>query len=108
MVLVFCFFIWLESEIFKVSRLFNPILWLWESLGFLFWRTSLAVSISSNLFSVSISEICSLCMLVSFFQGDLFGGVSGGLSVLSNFLWGGRLLGFVVLGGMPGVCRCLG
>ena len=42
----------------------------------------------SNLFSVSISEICGLCLLDSFFQGDLFLGVSGGLSVLSNFFGG--------------------
>ena len=28
---------------------------------------------------------------------------SDGLSVLSSF-FGGRLLGFVVMGGMPGVC----
>ena len=36
-----------------------------------------------------------------------FWGVSGGLSVLSNFFFGGRLLGFVVMGGMPGVSYCL-
>ena len=62
---------------------------------------------SSNLFSVSISESCGICLLVSFFQGDIFLGVSGGLSVLSN-VFGGRLLGFVVMGGMPGACCCLG
>ena len=87
MVLVFCFFIWLESEISKVSRLFNLILRLWEYLGFLCFGGLpwLSVSISSNLFSVSISESCGLCLLVFFFQGDLFLGVSSGLSVLSNF-----------------------
>ena len=40
-----------------------------------------------NLFSVSTSEICGLCLLASFFQGDLFWGVSGEVSVLSNFFW---------------------
>ena len=77
-------------------------------LGFpYFERLSwLSVSISSNLFSVCISESCGLCLLDSFFQGDLFSGVSGGISVLSNF-FGRRLLGFVVVGGMPGACFCL-
>ena len=77
-------------------------------LGFLCFGglSWLSVSISSNLFSVSISEICVICLLDSFFQGDLFLGISSGLSVLSNF-FGGRLLGFVVMGGMPGACFCL-
>ena len=76
MVLVFCFFIWLESEISKVSRLFGLILRLLGSLGFLCFGGLpwLSVSISLNLFSVSISEICGLCLVVSFFQEDLLGG----------------------------------
>ena len=58
-----------------------------------------SVSISSNLFSVSISEIFGLCLLVSF--KEIFcGGVSGGFSVLSNVVFfGGRLSGFVVMEG---------
>ena len=94
MVLVFCFFIWLESEISKVSRLFDLILRLWGSLGFLCFGglSWLSVSISSNLFSVSISEIWGLCLLVSFFQGD-WGG-SGGLSILSNFFFGRKIVRF--------------
>ena len=48
-----------------------------------------------------------VCLLDIFFQGDLFLGVSSGISVLSNF-FGQRLLGFVVMGGMPGACCCLG
>ena len=91
-----------------VSRLSDLIFRLLEYLGFLcfegpYW---LSVSISSNLFSVSISDIYGLCLLDSFFQGDLFWGVSSGLSVLSN-VFSGRLLGFVVMREMPGVC-CLG
>ena len=87
MVLVFWFFIWLESEISKVSKLFDLILRLLGCLGFLCFGGLLwlSVAISSNSFSVSISEICGLCLLVSFFQEDLFLEVSGGLSVLSNF-----------------------
>ena len=109
MVLAFCVFIWLVSEISKVSRLFDLILRLLGYLGFLCFGGLpwLSVSMSSNLFLVSISESCGLCLLVSFFQGDLFWGVSGGLSVLSNF-FGGRLLGFIVMGGMPGAGCCLG
>ena len=107
LVLVFCFFIWLDSEISKVSRLFDLILRLLGYLGFLCFEglSWFSVSISSNLFSVSISEICGLCLLDSFFQRDLFLGVSGGLSVLSNFLV--EDLSFIVMGGMPGAC-CLG
>ena len=66
----------------------------------------LSVSINSNLFSVSISEICGLCLLDSFFQGDLFLGISSGLSMLSNFV-GGRLQ-FCSDERMPGACCCLG
>ena len=102
------FFIWLDSKIAKVSRLFDPILRLLGNLGFLRFEglSWLSVSISSNLFSVSISEICGLCLLESFFQEDLFLGVSGELLVLSNF-FGRKLLGLVVIRGMPGSC-CLG
>ena len=101
------FFIWLDSEISNVSRLFDLILRLLEYLRFLCFEgfSWHSVSICSNLFSVFISEICGLCLLDSFFQGDLFLGVSGGFSVLSNF-FGGRLLGFVVMGGIPRAC-CL-
>ena len=79
------------------------------SLGFLCFGGLpwLSVSISSNLFSVSISEICGLCLLVSFFQGDLFGGLAVGFQYCPFFFFGGRLLGFVVMGGMPGVSYCL-
>ena len=34
-----------------------------------------------------INEILDLCLLDSFFQGDLFLGVSSGLSLPSNFFW---------------------
>ena len=68
---MFCFFI---SVISIVSRLFNLILRLLGYLGFLCFEglSWLSVSISSNLFSVSIIEVCGLCLLDSFFQGDLF------------------------------------
>ena len=106
---MFCFFIWLNSIISIVSRLFDLILRLLVYLGFLCFEglSWLPVSISSNLFSVSISEICGLCLLDFFFQRNLFWGASSGFSVLSNF-FGGRLLGFVMMGGMLGVCCSLG
>ena len=104
---MFCFFIWLDSVISIVSRLFDLILRLLEYLGFLHFEglSLLSVSISSNLCSISISEIFGLCLLDSFFQGNLFLGVSSGLSVLSNF-FSGKLLDFLVMRGMPGVCCC--
>ena len=45
--------------------------------------------------SILFIRVCGLCLLVSFFQRDLFLQVSGGLSVR------------VVMGGMPGAC-CFG
>ena len=101
---------WLDSAISIVSRLFDLILLrLLEYLGFLSFEglSWLSISISSNLFSVLIIEICDLYLLNSFFQGDLFFGVSGRLLLLSNF-FGGGLLGFVVIVGMLGICWCLG
>ena len=80
LILVFCFFIWLDSGISKVSRFFNLILKLLEYLGFLFWRAFL--SLCFHQFKFSISEICGLCLLDSFFQGNLFWGVSGGWLVV--------------------------
>ena len=95
LVLAFCFFIWLDSDISIVSRLFNLILRLLGYLRFLCFEgvSWLSVSISSYLFSVSVSEIYGLYLLDSFFQGDLFLGVSSGLSVLFN-IFGRRLLGW--------------
>ena len=80
----------------KSSLNFDLILRLLGSLGFLCFGGLpwLSVSISSNLFSVSISEICSLCLLVSFFQGDLFGGISCGLSVLSIYFFLRKIVRF--------------
>ena len=80
----------------------------WGYLGFLCCEglSCLSVSISSNLFSVSISEICGLCLLDTVFQGDLFLGFSSRLSGLSSF-FGRRLMGFVEMGGMPGAHFCL-
>ena len=71
-----------------VSRFFNLILRLLGYLGFCFEGLSwLSVSISSNLFSVSISEICGLCLLDSFFQGDLFWGLAVGFQCCPIFWW---------------------
>ena len=68
MALAFCFFIWLDLAISIVSRLFNLILLkLFGYLGFLCFEGLSYLSISSKLFLVSISEICDLCLLDSFF-----------------------------------------
>ena len=86
---VLIFFIWIDSAFPMVVRLFDLILlrlfgylefFCFEELSWLY------VSISSTLFSVSINEILDLCLLDSFFQGDLSFGVSGRFLLLCNFL----------------------
>ena len=82
-----------------LKRVFGYLVFLcFEELSWIF------VFICLNLFSVSINEIIYLCLLDSFFQGNL--SFSSGLSFLSNY-FGGELLGLVMIVWMLGVCFCL-
>ena len=84
------FFIWLDSEISKVSWMFDLILRLLGYLGFL------CFDFLGTLFSsvqIYFQFLLVRVLLDSFFQGDLFGGgVSGGFSVFFLFavytFWG--------------------
>ena len=91
LVSAFCFlffsFGWIQRFPWFLGFLIWFLLRFWGYLGFLFsW---LSVSISLNLFSVSINEILDLCLLDSFFQGDFYFGVSSRFSVIFNCLGGG-------------------
>ena len=100
------FFIWLDPAISMVSKLFDLILLRVFRIFLFQGGFHSSVSISLNLLSISINAILDLCLLDSFFQGDLFLGLAVDFHCYPIFLVGDSW-GMVVIVGMLEVC-CLG